>query len=200
MTIEQIKTICINRINACIENLEFMQEDEKQFDDNAKLGYMKNEFENKYKALFSKTEWKKILDTLSDGNIDDFVLYSEAIKKRLLVQIPMPYTTNPINNICSIFEFECLQEIYSKMVHVITCYNNNKFHCEEIKQRFIEYAKQRAKESLNTSYAWQWEHLYPTEEDENLFIQVIEDCKHLNWKDENDWERLLDWFEDLPIY
>lgn len=200
MTIEEIKTICTRRINACIERLKIIQENEEQFDDFSKLVYMKNEFEIKYKALFTKTEWEKILDTLSNGNISDFVIYSDIIKNRLLVQTPMSYSTNPINNICNIFEFECLQEIYSKMVHLITCYNVTKNDCEGQKKRFIDYAKQRAKESLNTNYEWQWEDLYPTEEDENLFLQVIEDCKHLSWKDENDWERLLDWFEDLPIY
>ena len=120
MTIEEIKTICTRRINACIEKLKIIQENEEQFDDFSKLAYMKNEFEIKYKALFTKTEWEKILDTLSNGNISDFVIYSETIKKRLLVQIPMPYTTNPINNICSIFEFECLQEIYSKIHKKVT--------------------------------------------------------------------------------
>ena len=135
MTIEEIKTICTRRINACIEKLKIIQENEEQFDDFSKLAYMKNEFEIKYKALFTKTEWEKILDTLSNGNISDFVIYSDIIKNRLLVQTPMSYSTNPINNICNIFEFECLQEIYSKMVHLITCYNVTKNDCEGLKKK-----------------------------------------------------------------
>lgn len=202
MTIEKIKTICENKIDSCNKTLKFIKDKMEEVNDSGKLYYEKIEFENRYKTLFIKTEWEKILDTLSIGKLDDFERYARVIRIRLLEQAPMPYTTNPINNICSVFEFECLQEIYNKMNYLIDKFNNNKDDFKDLKKRFIEYAKQRAKESLNTSYAWEWEHLYPTEEDENFFMQVIEECDkgNLDWKNEHTWAELIDWFEDLPQY
>jgi hypothetical protein len=125
MTIEKIKTICENKINSCNQTLKYIKDKIEEVNDLEKLYYEKNEFEYRYKTLFDKTEWEKILDTLSIGKLDDFERYAQVIKIRLLEQAPIIYTTNPINNICNVFEFECLQEIYIKMKCLIVKFNNN---------------------------------------------------------------------------
>ena len=68
--------------------------------------------------------------------------------------------------------------------------------------RFLEYARQRAKESKGTPYEWDFNKLYPTENDELFFISVIQSCpsKRLNIENESTWDELIDWFENEPNY
>lgn len=71
---------------------------------------------------------------------------------------------------------------------------------DTLKQKFLDFAKARANESKGTSYEWDFKTLYPEEKDIEYFLSVMESCPKYSWKDENDWDNLIDWFESLPTY
>lgn len=68
------------------------------------------------------------------------------------------------------------------------------------KDRFLAFVRCRAEESKGTPYEWDFDTLYPTKMDEDYFFSVIESCPKYTWEDENDWDNLIDWFEELPTY
>ena len=70
----------------------------------------------------------------------------------------------------------------------------------EMRNQFVAFARQRAEESKGTSYEWDFGTLYPTEEDEDYFIAVIEGHPKFDWRKGEHWDDILDWFEDLPTY
>lgn len=69
-------------------------------------------------------------------------------------------------------------------------------------KEFIKYAKQRSIESKGTSYEWDFNKFYPTENDEDFFIEVIRSCPYKTMTIENEhcWAELIDWFENEPLY
>lgn len=69
-----------------------------------------------------------------------------------------------------------------------------------MRTKFIEFAKQRAKESKGTNYEWCFEQFYQTKADEDYFIAVIEGHPKFNWETGEHWDDIIDWFEDLPNY
>ena len=70
---------------------------------------------------------------------------------------------------------------------------------DKLRQDFIAFAKRRAEDSKGTTYEWDFNQLYETDDD---FMDVIESCniKRLHWHNTVCWDELIDWFETLPIY
>ena len=77
--------------------------------------------------------------------------------------------------------------------------NNKTIIMDKLRQDFIAFAKRRAEDSKGTSYEWDFNQLYDTDDD---FMAVIESCnvKRLHWHNTVCWDELIDWFENLPIY
>jgi outer membrane protein assembly factor BamD (BamD/ComL family) len=70
----------------------------------------------------------------------------------------------------------------------------------DITTAFIEYAKERSKQSVGTSYEWDFNKLYPTEDDVDYFIAIIAGHPKFNWETGEHWDDIIDWFENLPNY
>jgi hypothetical protein len=70
-----------------------------------------------------------------------------------------------------------------------------------LKENFIMFAKRRSEDSKGTPYEWDFDKLYPTEQDIEFFISVIEEHPIFKWDIHIAfWHEIMDWFEDLPIY
>jgi hypothetical protein len=69
-----------------------------------------------------------------------------------------------------------------------------------LKQQFVDFAKARANESKGTPYEWDFNTLYPTEKDVEYFFAVVEGHPKYDWKTNEHWDDIIDWFEDLPVY
>ena len=69
-------------------------------------------------------------------------------------------------------------------------------------RKFLEYARKRSKESVGTPYEWDFDKIYPTENDKLFFISVIQSCPtiRLSIDKEHTWDELIDWFENEPNY
>jgi hypothetical protein len=116
---EKIKRICEHYIQECDDKIQLITEEENTTDIDNILYKLKINFEDKYKSLYLKNEWTKFLTILNSEGVDGFKLYFEAIKLRILGRVPCNRSTNEILNICSLYEFECLQFIYKKLNVVV---------------------------------------------------------------------------------
>ena len=116
---EKIKQICEHHIQECDDKIQLITEEENTTDIDNLLYQLKINFEDKYKSLYLKNEWTKFLTILNSEGVDGFKLYFEAIKLRILGRVPCNRSTNEIFNICSLYEFECLQFIYKKLNVVV---------------------------------------------------------------------------------
>ena len=67
-------------------------------------------------------------------------------------------------------------------------------------KEFIEYAKQRSVESKGTNYEWDFNKLYPNENEIQFFLSVIEQHPRYTIVDDNHWDDIIDWFENLESY
>ena len=115
---EKIKQICEQYIQECDDKLQFITEKEHTTED-ILIYQIKYNFEDKYKSLFLKNEWTRLLIILNTEGINNFILYFGAIKLRILGRTPFCRSTNEIINICSLYEFECLQLIYKKLNPIV---------------------------------------------------------------------------------
>ena len=64
---------------------------------------------------------------------------------------------------------------------------------DEIKERFLAFAKKRAEQSKGYSYEWELT-------DEEYFLTIVQQCpkRGSDWRDENWWDEIIDWYESLP--
>lgn len=66
-------------------------------------------------------------------------------------------------------------------------------------EEFISYARYRSKISQATEYAWDFDKQFSTREDIYYFLSVVKSCPKHNIENKNEWEDLMDWFEDINM-
>jgi hypothetical protein len=113
-SIERLKAVINGHITKCRNSLEYIREDFKDIknEDDA-LYVIKQRTKETYKLIWMQKYYKDILVFLEAAvDIDEVNVEIADIEKCLLHQSPMKSSTSQINNLFSLYEFECLQEVY----------------------------------------------------------------------------------------
>lgn len=127
-SIERLKTTIEKHLKKCSNSLEYIREDINDIknEDDA-LYVFKQRTEETYKLIWLQNCYKGILMRLEDiVDIEEINDEIANIEKRLLYQSPMKSSTRQINNLFSLYEFECLQEVYHVLSTVYQSITRNK--------------------------------------------------------------------------
>jgi hypothetical protein len=127
-TIERFKTAIEGHLRKCSNSLKYIREeinDIKNEDD--ALYVFKQRTKETYKLIWLQKCYKDILMRLEDiVDIEEINYEIANIEKCLLCQSPMKSSTSQINNLFSLYEFECLQEVYHVLSTVYQSITKNK--------------------------------------------------------------------------
>lgn len=126
--IEKLKTVINRHITKCSNSLEYIREDVKDIknEDDA-LYVIKQRTKEVYKLIWMQKCYKDILAFLEAAvDIDEVNVEIAGIENRLHHQSPMKSSTSQINNLFSLYEFECLQEVYNVLTTAYQSITRNK--------------------------------------------------------------------------
>lgn len=112
--IERFKTAINGHLATCRDRLKYIKEDINCIkDEDDAINIFRQYTKEAYKLIWKQKYYKDILAFLENvEDVEEVNHEISIIEKRLLSQSPMKSSTSQINNLFSLYEFECLQEIY----------------------------------------------------------------------------------------
>lgn len=120
---------------------------------------------------------------LNIDNLNDFEKYSLAKKDGVIY--------NTLEDFLSALNNDTISTDYFQFANITLV--------ENLTDELITFAKKRSEDSKGTNYEWDFDKFYPTEEDIEYFISIIESCPFYNIRNKHQWDDLFDWFENNKI-